>query len=113
MLALVLELAHWRALMLGVDLPVCEYQNAIDVWHPDALCLSFILSRNINKRFQELESIRGLPIFVGGRSILNYQGLARRHGLIPLPGPATQAITQFLARFEEWRRRHHRDTLQG
>jgi MerR family transcriptional regulator, light-induced transcriptional regulator len=106
MLGLMLELVGWRALVLGSDLPVREYQKAIGMWRPDALCLSFVLSRNINKRFHELENIRELPIFVGGRSILNYQGLARRHGLIPLAGPAAQSIPQFLAHFEEWTRRN-------
>jgi DNA-binding transcriptional MerR regulator len=106
-LGLLLELAGWRALVLGVDLPVREYQKAIELWRPDALGLSFVLSRNINKRFRELGRIDGLPIFVGGRSILNYQSLARRHGLLPLPGPASQAISQFLVQFDEWTRRHH------
>jgi methanogenic corrinoid protein MtbC1 len=106
-LGLLLELAGWRAVVLGVDLPVREYQRAIELWRPDALGLSFVLSRNINKRFQELEQISGLPVFVGGRSILNYQSLARRHGLLPLPGPASQAISQFFAQFDEWSRSHH------
>ncbi|HMB03716.1 MAG TPA: hypothetical protein VKP69_08245, partial [Isosphaeraceae bacterium] len=48
------------------------------------------------------EQIRGLPIFVGGRSILNYQGLARRHGLIPLPGPITSTINQMQVAYEDW-----------
>jgi MerR family transcriptional regulator, light-induced transcriptional regulator len=112
-LGLLLELAGWRALLLGVDIPVREYRNAIKLWRPDALGLSFVLSRNIKKRFQELEQISGLPIFVGGRSILNYQGLARRHGLLPLPGPATEAIGQFLAQFDEWSHRHAADASPG
>ena len=66
-MALLLERSGWRALMLGVDLPVREYQRAVDSWRPDALALSFVMSRNINKRFQELSKIRGLPIFVGLR----------------------------------------------
>jgi MerR family transcriptional regulator, light-induced transcriptional regulator len=103
-LGLLLELAGWRALVLGVDLPVREYQKAIALWRPDALGLSFVLSRNINKRFQELEQIRDVPVFVGGRSILNYQGLARRYGLLPLPGPASQAIDQLVSQFDEWKK---------
>lgn len=102
MLALLLERAGWRALSMGVDLPVGEYRKAVEGWRPDALALSFVMSRNINKRFQELGSIREIPIFVGGRSILNYQGLARRHGLIPLPGPAAQVVAPLLSRFEQW-----------
>lgn len=93
---LMLELAGWRAVILGSDLPVREYQAATQRWQPDAIGLSFVLSRNVNKRFDELSRLRGAPIFVGGRSILNYQRLARRHGLIPLLGPASSAITQFL-----------------
>ena len=106
MIGLMLELAGWRALFLGVDLPVRELQRAVDALAPDAMGLSFVLSRNINKRFSELDRIQGLPIFVGGRSILNYQGLARRHGLIPLAGPADRVVPHLLTEFEEWGRRH-------
>ena len=77
MLNVLLERSGWRVFNMGVDVPVCEFQKAIDALNADAIGLSFVLSRNINKRFQELERIRGLPIFVGGRSILNYQNLAR------------------------------------
>jgi hypothetical protein len=107
--ALLLERAGWRVLPMGVDLPVREFQKAVERWRPDALALSFVLSRNINKRFQELARIRAVPIFVGGRSIVNYQGLARRHGLIPLPGPAVQAIDPLLAEFDRWKRAHPDD----
>ncbi len=81
---LLLELAGWRAINLGVDLPVQEFRDAIQRWKPTALGVSFVLSRNVNKRFQELATIRDVPVFVGGRSILNHQRLARRYGLIPL-----------------------------
>jgi DNA-binding transcriptional MerR regulator len=90
--SLILELLGWRALTLGVDLPAAEFQKAIDAWKPRALCLSFVLSRNINKRFNELKSVRGVPIYVGGRSILNYRSLAKKHGLRPLPGPGVSAV---------------------
>jgi hypothetical protein len=62
--------------------------------------LSFVLSRNVNKRFDELAAIRGAPVFVGGRSLLNYQGLARRHGLIPLVGPGELAVPRMIATAE-------------
>ena len=99
---LMMERAGWRVISLGADLPVNEYEKAIETLHPDALALSFVLSRNINKRFQELKVVRGLPVFVGGRSILNYQSLARRHGLIPLPGPASLAIDQMRRELDMW-----------
>ena len=99
---LTLEYAGWRVINLGVDLPVAEYARAVEQTRPDVLALSFVMSRNINKRFQELNSVRGLPVFVGGRSILNYQGLAKRHGLIPLPGPITTSVPQLLVEFEQW-----------
>ncbi len=94
--SLLLELAGWRAISLGVDLPASEIQAAVDRWKPDAVCLSFVLSRNVNKRFDELASIRGAPVFVGGRSLLNYRGLARRHGLIPLTGQGEQALQEMI-----------------
>ena len=106
MLAIMLELAGWRAVPLGVDLPVREFRGAVEAWRPDALALSFVMSRNINKRFRELSEIPGVPIFVGGRSILNYQGLARRHGLIPLSGPVSRCTGPLLTACERWRAGH-------
>jgi MerR family transcriptional regulator, light-induced transcriptional regulator len=100
MISLALELAGWRAVPLGVDLPVPEYRKAIEAWRPDALALSFVLSRNINKRFRELSEIRGVPVFVGGRSIVNHQGLARRHALIPLVGPLQESASQLMREVE-------------
>jgi hypothetical protein len=102
MVSLILEQAGWRTINLGVDLPVREYLGAIRQRHCDALALSFVLSRNIKKRFQELLQIRGLPVFVGGRSILNHQGLARRHGLIPVHGPVATAVPQLLVAYDQW-----------
>jgi MerR family transcriptional regulator, light-induced transcriptional regulator len=104
MVSLVMELAGWRAIAVGTDLPVEEYLKMIETWQPDALGLSFVLSRNINKRFQELSQIRDVPIFVGGRSIVNHQGLARRHGLIPLTGSLSSSSAQLLTEFELWKR---------
>ena len=97
-----LEKAGWRVVNLGVDLPVSEFARAVEQLKPDALAISFVLSRNVNKRFEELSRINHLPIFVGGRSILNYQGLARRYGLIPLTGPINIAIEQLGREFREW-----------
>jgi MerR family transcriptional regulator, light-induced transcriptional regulator len=101
-LNLTLERIGWRVVNLGVDLPVREFQKAVEAWRPEAVGLSFVLSRSINKRFRELAEIRAVPVFVGGRSILNYQGLARRHGLIPLPGPIGQSAALLNAEFEDW-----------
>ena len=98
--AVLLEVAGWRAISLGVDLPVSEIQAAVDLWRPDAVCLSFVLSRNVNKRFDELASIRGAPVFVGGRSLLNYRGLARQHGLIPLTGLGEPALREMIVMTE-------------
>jgi methanogenic corrinoid protein MtbC1 len=101
-----MELRGWRVYNLGVDLPVCEYGEAIRSLHPSALALSFILSRNVKKRFQELETLRMLPIFVGGRSMVNYQSLARSHGLIPLSGPIAITADQLVLEYDLWRRKH-------
>ena len=101
---LILERAGWRVINLGVDLPVSEYVRAVEHLRPDALALSFVLSRNINKRFQELSRLESLPVFVGGRSILNYQSLARRYGLTPVLGPVTVAVQSLLGEFEAWSR---------
>ncbi len=94
--ALLLELSGWRALYLGVDLPIREYRKAVELWRPDALCVSFVLSRNINKRCEELSQLNGVPVFVGGRSILNYRSLVRRHGLIPLPGSGVMGVDRMI-----------------
>lgn len=100
LLNLALELQGWRGLVLGTDLPVREYQKAIDQWHPDAVCLSFVLSRNVNKRFDELAKLHGAPVYVGGRSLVNYQGLARRRGLHPLVGSCEEAVRRLIAEVE-------------
>ena len=92
MVALLLEMAGWRAVSLGVDLPTDQFQRAVDRWRPDALCLSFVLSRNVSKRFGELSALRGVTVYVGGRSLVNYQGLARRHGLRPLVGDGEDGV---------------------
>jgi DNA-binding transcriptional MerR regulator len=105
-LSLLLESCGWRVYNMGVDLPVREYRTAIQALHPSALALSFILSRNIKKRFQELETIRSVPVFVGGRSIVNYQSLARSHGLIPISGPMRGAISQLQDEYNIWYRHH-------
>ncbi len=96
MLCLLLETAGWRAISLGVDLPTREIQKAVEAIRPDAVCISFALSRNINKRFDELGKVHGAPVFVGGRSLVNYQGLARRRGLKPVIGPGPSAVAQMI-----------------
>ncbi len=106
MFNLAMELRGWRAYNLGVDLPVREYRAAIPGLRATALAISFVLSRNIRKRFQELEEIQDVPVFVGGRSIINYQSLARNHGLIPLPGPMGKSAEQFLVEYNRWCRQH-------
>jgi DNA-binding transcriptional MerR regulator len=98
-LGVMLELAGWRALTMGVDLPVVELRKAVEAWKPDAVGVSFVLSRSINKRFRELATIGGVPIFVGGRSLMNHKALARSYGLIPLTGPIASAIPQWMAEF--------------
>jgi methanogenic corrinoid protein MtbC1 len=103
---ILLEHAGWRVIDLGVDLPVSEFVRAVTDLKPNALALSFVLSRNINKRFQELSRLREVPIFVGGRSILNYQKLARKHGLIPVAGPASVAIELLFRGYDEWTGSH-------
>jgi DNA-binding transcriptional MerR regulator len=102
--ALMLELSGWRALVVGPELPVANLESAVRRFRPEAIGVSFVLSRNINKRFDELSRVRSVPVFVGGRSILNYQGLARRHGLIPMPGPACDVVGPML---QELDRREH------
>ncbi len=98
--ALAMELKGWRVFNLGVDLPVQEYRLAMDRLHPSAVALSFVLSRNIKKRFQELERLRTVPVFVGGRSIVNYQSLARSHGLVPIVGSIGTSVDQLVVEFE-------------
>lgn len=97
----------WKVYNMGVDLPVPEYAAAVEKLRPTALALSFVLSRNITKRFQELEQIRAVPVFVGGRSILNYQSLARHHGLIPLIGLISKSAEQLQVECDRWY--HERD----
>jgi DNA-binding transcriptional MerR regulator len=108
MVSLAVETAGCRAIPLGTDLPVREYEKAIESWHPAGVALSFALSGNINKRFQELSKIRDIPVFVGGRSIMNHQGLARRHGLVPLTGTLSTSSSQMMMELEAWELRKGR-----
>ena len=101
-----LEMTGWRALLLGPDIPIQVLEQAVHRWRPEAVGVSFVLSRNINKRFKELTRLSQVPVFVGGRSILNYQGLARRHGLIPLAGPANRVIRGFHQELGRWQQTH-------
>jgi methanogenic corrinoid protein MtbC1 len=103
---LAMVLRGWRVHDLGVDLPVREFLLAAQQLHASAIALSFILSRNIKKRFQELEKLCSIPVFVGGRSIVNYQSLARSHGLIPLVGPINKTADLFESEFRHWRCAH-------
>ena len=48
------------------------------------------------------QEITEVPVFVGGRSIVNYQSLARSYGLIPLPGPIRDAAPELDAQFQQW-----------
>ena len=57
-------------------------------------------------RFQELQEIQKVPVFVGGRSIVNYQSVARTHGLIPLTGPILKSIEQLQAGYDLWCHQH-------
>jgi len=107
-LGVLLELAGWRTMTLGVDVPVAELRAAARAWRPDAIGISFVLSRNINKRFAELATIPGVPIFVGGRSLLNHKALARRHGLTPLSGPVAGLVSQWNEAYGRWSARKAR-----
>lgn len=98
MLSLALELSGWRAIYLGADLETREIQRAIDDWEPVAVGISMTLSRNVRKRFGELSRLRGSPVFVGGRSVVNYQGLAKRSGLAAVLGPAIPNVGPYLNR---------------
>jgi methanogenic corrinoid protein MtbC1 len=104
-LSVLLERAGWRAVSLGTDLPTGEYQKAVDLWAPAAVCVSFVMSRNVNRRFAELARLRGAPVFVGGRSVINYRTLARRHGLVALTGPARESVGRLIAEAGAWAER--------
>ncbi len=92
LLSLALELRGWRAINLGADVPVEAIQCAIDLWQPIAVGVSLSLSRNITKRFQELGEVRGAPVIVGGRSVINYQSMGRKYGLQIVPGDVLEVI---------------------
>jgi methanogenic corrinoid protein MtbC1 len=103
MISVALEMAGCRALPIGVDVPVEEFHAAVQSWGPDAAAFSFVLSRSIQKRFEALSEIRDVPVFVGGRSVLNHQKLARSHGLIPLTGPLRLTVVAMVAELDRRR----------
>lgn len=102
MLCLSLELIGKRSVCLGVDLPSEELAQAVERWRPEAVAVSFVLSRSINKRFDELSGIKSVPVFVGGRSLTNYHKLAREHGLIPLSERAIEIADRWEEEYRLW-----------
>lgn len=94
--ACALELAGWRAMLLGPDLPSDEIAQAVRRLRPDAVLVSFALSRSVTSRFEELGRLAtdpdGAPVFVGGRSVLNHRKLAREHNLVPITAPLDQIV---------------------
>ena len=112
-LSTLLELSGWRVLTLGVDIPVAELRKAAEAWRPDAIGVSFVLSRNMNKRFQELATIQGTPIFVGGRSLMYHKSVARRYGFSPLSGPVTAALPHWIDQFHRRETGEHPPEIAG
>ena len=98
--SLVLQLHGWRVIYLGTDVPLAELPAAVGKWRPDVLCVSFPLARGIRRKFDVLKRIKGVPIVVGGRSIVDYQCLARQAGALPLVGNARFAMDEFEKHFK-------------
>ena len=95
-----LESAGWRVYNLGLDVGIDELRRGVKKLQVDAVGISFVLSRNIKRRFEELATIRDVPVFVGGRGMDDLGREARKRGLIPLIGSASTTLPIWLGQFE-------------
>lgn len=80
------EMAGWRVIQLGADLPIPDLVQAIDFYRADVLALSAVLRSQIGVLRQTIEAVRrsergrAVKILVGGRAFLDNADLAATLG---------------------------------
>lgn len=80
-----LELAGWRALCLGADVPIGDLVQAVEQFAPACLALSSGLGLQVRATAELIESLRAasqanVPVLVGGRIFASVEGLWRDVG---------------------------------
>ncbi|MDY0168462.1 MAG: cobalamin-dependent protein [Thermoguttaceae bacterium] len=80
------EMAGWRAIQLGADLPIPDLVQAVDFYRADLLGLSVALRSQMATLKQTIEAVRHsergrvVKILVGGRALLGNADLAATFG---------------------------------
>lgn len=80
------EMAGWRVIQLGADIPIPDLVQAVDFYRADLLGLSAALRSQIAMLRQTIEAVRGsergrtIKILVGGRAFLDNADLAATLG---------------------------------
>ena len=76
------EMAGWRVIQLGADLPIPDLVQAVDFYRADLLCLSVALRSQLATLKQTIEAVRlsergrVVKILVGGRALRGNADLA-------------------------------------
>lgn len=91
------ELAGWRAICLGADVPAADLATACVYFDADLLMISAALAVQIKATRQTIESARGLPgrkleILVGGGAFADAPELWRRLGADGYAATADSAV---------------------
>jgi methanogenic corrinoid protein MtbC1 len=91
-----LELAGWRALSLGVDLPSDEIAQAVSMFSADLLVLSVTMTEHLEEAARVIRQVRALdrvvPVILGGAAILASEGLGLRLGADAVARTVDEAV---------------------
>lgn len=86
MVADVFEMAGWRVIQLGPDMPIPDLVQAVESYQPDLLALSVSLHPQLVTLAETIRAVRsgphgaGVKILVGGRALADAPDLARQLG---------------------------------
>lgn len=80
------ELAGWRVIQLGPDMPIPDLAQAVEFYQPDLLALSVALHTQLPTLAETIQAVRGgqrgakIRILVGGRGLAEAADLAAQFG---------------------------------
>ena len=100
-----LDLAGWRALCLGADVPAADLAQAVGQFAPTCVAISSGLGVHVRATARLIEALRSdpatrVPVIVGGRIFSAVDGLWRDVGADAFGADAASAV----AAAERWRR---------
>jgi methanogenic corrinoid protein MtbC1 len=80
------EMAGWRVIQLGPDMPIPDLAQAVDFYQPDLLALSVSLHTQLVTLTETIQAVRRGPrgavvkVLVGGRALTDATDLAQQFG---------------------------------